>query len=226
MYNINIKAVFLYMNTENFKNTFAKNLNYYMKKNGVKQIDLVNKFKLSKSTVSGWCNGIKIPRMDKIELLADFFGITKSDLIENKMPANMMPAPDEPLIAVPVIGRVAAGVQCFAENNISEYKYVPKSDINTGDDYVFLRVTGDSMYPNLMEGDLVLVRCQSSADSGSTAVVIVDGEDGVIKRLVYGDGFAELQSVNPMYPSRRFVNGETERLRVFGIVRRVIREFS
>lgn len=225
VYNSSIKAVFLYMNTKNFKEIFARNLNYYMTKNHIKQIDLVNKFNLSKSTVSGWCNGIKIPRMDKIELLADFFGITKSDLIENKMPANMTPVPDEPLTAIPVIRRAAAGEQCFAENNISEYKYVPKSDIPSDGDYVFLRVTGDSMYPSLMEGDLVLVRCQSNADSGALAVVIIDGGDGVVKKIVYGDCFAELQSVNPMYPHIRFVKDDMSRIRVFGVVCRVIREF-
>ncbi len=226
MYNIGIERVFLYMTTENFKEIFAQNLNYYMKKNNVKQIDLVNKFNVSKSTVSGWCNGVKIPRMDKIERIADFFGVTKSDLIENKLPKNMFPVKLEPFASVPVIERVAAGEGCFAEENITGYRYVQRDDITDNDDYVFLRVTGDSMYPNLMENDLVLVRCQTAVDSGSLAVVIVDGEDGVVKRVVYGKDFIELQSINPMYPCRRFENGEMKRICIFGLVKRIIREFN
>ena len=89
----------------------------------------------------------------------------------------------------------------------------------------FLRVVGDSMYPLFMEGDLVLVRCQSSVDSGSYAVVMIDEEDGVVKKIVYGPDFIELHSINPMYPVRRFENEDVTRIRVFGLVREIKRKF-
>ena len=47
----------------------------------------------------------------------------------------------------------------------------------------------------------MLVRCQSSVDSGSYAVVMIDEEDGVVKKIVYGPDFIELHSINPMYLS-------------------------
>ena len=65
---------------------------------------------------------------------------------------------------------------------------------------------------------------QASVDSGSIAVVIVDDEDGVIKRVVYGDDFIELQSINPMYPPRRFEGRDVLRIRVFGLVKEVKRK--
>lgn len=66
------------------KEIFSKNLRYYMEKNNIAQIDLMTKFSLSSSTVSDWCNGKKYPRIDKIEMLANYFGIEKSDLIEDR----------------------------------------------------------------------------------------------------------------------------------------------
>lgn len=65
------------------KKIFAENLKRLMEKNDVNQTDIKNLLGVSKSTVSGWCNGIKIPRMDKIETLAKFFNCSKSDLIED-----------------------------------------------------------------------------------------------------------------------------------------------
>lgn len=64
------------------KRTFAKRLNYYMNKKGITQADIVSEFNLTASTVSDWCNAKKYPRVDKIQLLADYFGILKSDLTE------------------------------------------------------------------------------------------------------------------------------------------------
>lgn len=67
-----------------YRKIFAKNLNRYMQINGKTQADLIKDLKYSSSTISNWCTGQKIPRMDKIEQLATYFGINKSDLIEDK----------------------------------------------------------------------------------------------------------------------------------------------
>lgn len=64
------------------KKIFVKNLNYYMTINNKKQADLVMELGLKTSTVSDWVNGKKYPRVDKMQLLADYFGILKSDLTE------------------------------------------------------------------------------------------------------------------------------------------------
>jgi len=66
------------------KEIFAQKLNYYMNRNGKTQTDLINDLNINKSTISTWCNGTKMPRMGTIQTLADYFGIMKSDLIEEK----------------------------------------------------------------------------------------------------------------------------------------------
>ena len=67
------------------KNIFASNLKKYMDLNKKTRRDVSHALGISYYTVSDWVNGKKYPRMDKVELLANLFGIQKSDLIEEKM---------------------------------------------------------------------------------------------------------------------------------------------
>lgn len=76
------------MAEEEYKKIFSKNLRYYMQKNGKTQTDLMKDLKISSSTLSNWCTGLKLPRMDKVQMLADYFKINKSDLIEDKSESN------------------------------------------------------------------------------------------------------------------------------------------
>lgn len=80
------------------KNIFADNLKRYMDEAGKTRRDLCNALGISYFTVSSWVNGTKYPRMDKVEMLAQYFGISKSDLIEEKLPQEMeTPAGDDGL---------------------------------------------------------------------------------------------------------------------------------
>lgn len=75
--------------TEKAKAIFAERLKYYMEQKSVTQADIVSHFGLTASTVSDWCNAKKYPRVDKIQMLADYFGIVKSDLTEEKQPDEL-----------------------------------------------------------------------------------------------------------------------------------------
>lgn len=66
------------------KKVFAKNLNYYMKINNIDRNKICKDLDFNYTTVREWTNGTSYPRIDKIEMLANYFGILKSDLIENK----------------------------------------------------------------------------------------------------------------------------------------------
>ncbi len=72
------------MGEDYYKTIFSKNLKKYMELNGKTQIDLINDLGFNKSAVSTWCNGTRLPRMDKVDALAKYFGISRSDLIEEK----------------------------------------------------------------------------------------------------------------------------------------------
>lgn len=66
------------------KETMAKNLRYYLERSGKTQREMSEIIGVPTSTFNNWMKGNKYPRIDKIEMLADYFGILKSDLIEEK----------------------------------------------------------------------------------------------------------------------------------------------
>lgn len=66
------------------KDIFAKNLRYYISMSGKTQKEMAQIIGVSAPTMHEWCAGKKTPRMDKVEKLANYFGILKSDLIEDK----------------------------------------------------------------------------------------------------------------------------------------------
>ena len=74
------------MSDEYYKKIFSENLKYYMRKKGVAQIDIVIDLNFDKSAVSTWVNGTRLPRMDKVDTLAKYFGVKRSDLIEEHSP--------------------------------------------------------------------------------------------------------------------------------------------
>lgn len=72
------------MSEQEFNILFAKNLNHYLQVNDRTQLDLANHLGVSASAVSAWCRGAKIPRMDKVDAMCKYFGIKRSDLMEDK----------------------------------------------------------------------------------------------------------------------------------------------
>ena len=126
----------------------------------------------------------------------------------------------ESFVLVPVIGTVRAGYGGFASD---ENMGAESVDIRTlrgysQEDFFYLIVRGDSMEPRLYEGDLVLVRRQNSIDSGSYAVVTIDDDEGVVKKVEYDKNSITLISQNHNYPPRKFSGSEVERVRVIGKV--------
>lgn len=67
------------------KNILARNLAYYVERSGKTQKDLAALVNVAPSTFNDWLKAKKYPRIDKIEMLANYFGIQKSDLIEEKL---------------------------------------------------------------------------------------------------------------------------------------------
>jgi len=72
------------INSEKLRQVFASNLTRLMAQKGINQNDLVKEFGVTSSTASDWCTGKKYPRIDKVQMLADYFGVLKSELTEEK----------------------------------------------------------------------------------------------------------------------------------------------
>lgn len=76
------------MSDSELRQEFAARLKYYMNIKGCKQSDIVRDLGINMSTISSWCNGVMIPRMEKIKMLADYFNINMSDLLEDDTELN------------------------------------------------------------------------------------------------------------------------------------------
>lgn len=72
------------MSDEEYRKILSKKLNYYLNKNQKTQKEVADFLNISTTTFNNWCMGISLPRMGKIQMLADYFGIEKSDLLEEK----------------------------------------------------------------------------------------------------------------------------------------------
>ena len=162
------------------KEVMAENIKRYMSRIGIDRKEFCNRLGFKYSTVTDWINGEKYPRIDKIEMMANFFGISKADLVEPYAP----PAPSiHAGYKIPVLGNVAAGTPINAVEEILGYQYLEDTYKDDGCSYFALHIQGRSMEPTIMDGDTVIVRQQSSVDNGEIAIVLVDGEDATAKEI-------------------------------------------
>ena len=191
------------------KEIMAKNIKKYMSINNVSQSEVCRLLKIPMPTFSDWVNAKTYPRIDKIELMANYFGISKSDLVEEKSVAQS----DSKYIKIPVLGYVAAGMPGDAVENIIDWEEIPAEMARCGE-YFGLVINGDSMEPRMCKGDVVIVRKQSDIDSGDIAIVIVNGDRGTCKKVVKHENGLSLISFNPAYSPMFYTWQEVESLPV------------
>ena len=190
---------------DQYKKIFSKNLRHYMALYNKEQIDLINDLGFNKSAVSTWCNGTRLPRMDKVEKLARYFNINRSDLIEEKK--DVPEKSRNKGVPINVYGRVAAGVPLEMIEDIIDIEEITQDMASKGEHFA-LQIHGNSMEPRMTEGDVVIVRVQDDAETGDTVIATVNGTDATCKRLKkYNDGVA-LISTNPAYEPMYFSNKE------------------
>ncbi|HEY0291073.1 MAG TPA: transcriptional repressor LexA [Hansschlegelia sp.] len=107
-------------------------------------------------------------------------------------------------VMVPVMGRIAAGVPISAIQTRSHSIAVSPDILSTGEHFA-LEVRGDSMIEaGILDGDLVLIRRQDTADSGDIVVALVDEEEATLKRLRKRGASVALEAANPAYETRIF----------------------
>lgn len=211
------------MTDDMYKRIFSKNLRYYMSLNHKEQIDLINDLGFNKSAVSTWCNGTRLPRMDKVDTLARYFHINRSDLIEERSSSATSQSRG---VTINVYGRVAAGIPLEAVQDIIDTEEIPEELAKTGE-FFGLKIQGDSMEPDIHNGDTVIVRKQEDAESDEIVIALVNGNDGVCKRLKkYNDSIA-LISLNPNYEPMYFNQEEISKkpVQIVGKVVELRRKF-
>lgn len=180
------------------KEIMAKNIQFYMNKYDKSRQDMCDALGVKYTTFTDWVNGNSYPRIDKIELMANYFGIEKSDLVEKRRQRSKG-------ISINVLGRVAAGIPIDAIESIIDTEEISEDMARNGE-YFGLQIHGDSMEPRMYEGDVVIVRQQDDAESGDIVIAMINGNDATCKRLTkYASGIA-LTSLNTKYEPMMFTN--------------------
>lgn len=159
---------------------------------------------VNKSAVNKWEKGqVENIKKTHIEQMSKFFGVRPSQLMCFNEPVIEGAFPIEESVPIPILGKVAAGEPILAvENQIGTVNVDHSKTI--GSELFGLRIKGDSMSPRIQEGDIVIVRKQSDADSGDIVIALVNGDEAVCKRLQkYADGLS-LISLNPQYEPMTF----------------------
>lgn len=170
----------------------------------------------SRSTINKIEMGINDIPQSKLQKIADVLGVSPSYLINGedkdgntvteKNTDNTVTA-----VRIPVYGRVAAGIPMDAIEDVIDFEDIP-ADMSKGGEYFALQIKGDSMKPRMFDGDVVIVRKQSDADTGDTIIALINGHDACCKRLrKYYDGAIDLISTNPNYEPLHFEASEVEK---------------
>ena len=186
---------------------------------GLTMLDVAKAVGVSEATISRYESGnIKNMRRDRIEKYAKILHVSPSDFLDLDTSPTIFPASSENMILIPLIGRCAAGMSCYAEDNITGYIKTDRDIVLDGYEHFWLKVVGLSMSPMLLENDLVLVRKQNILKKECMAVVRVDDEDGVVKMVNIKPSKITLTSINPYFPPRVFEKEEMNRIHLVGKV--------
>lgn len=207
--------------------SISKNIKDLRELHGMSQSEFGQIAGVTDKAVSTWENGLKIPRMGAVQRLSDYFGIPKSQILDEHvaaLPSNAIPySPSEHV--VPILGRIPAGYPVFAASEIEGYAPVDYADV---ENYFWLRVNGDSMEnADIHNGDLVLIRRQDCADDGQIVAARVNGDEATLKRFRRSGDTVMLVPENPKYlpipvPASAFTTGDAS---IIGVVVELKRKF-
>ena len=193
---------------------FSKVFKNLRKDNNLTQSELAKKLGVATSTVGMYERAQREPDFETLEKIANCFGVNMNTLLGNNSGKNPLSG-----TKIPVLGKVAAGIPITAVENILDYEEISSETAASGE-FVALKIQGSSMEPRMYDGDVVIVRVQSSVENGEVAVVMVDGSEATVKKIQFHPNGIFLKPFNPSYDPIFYSNEEIEKLpvHIFGKV--------
>lgn len=194
---------------------FQVNLKKLREGKGLSQAKFAKEIGVSQSTVGMWESGKNKPEFSALLKIADYFNVTTDILtgIETETQKRST--------RVPVLGTVQAGIPIDAIEEIIDYEELKPEMMAHGEEHFALQVKGSSMEPRMREGDVVIVRKQPDVNHDDTAIVLVNGGEATIKRVLKSESGIMLAPNNPAYETKFYSNQEIAELPV-QIIGRVV----
>ena len=174
------------------------------KARGLTQVELAKYTGLSRSQIGNYETGVRQPKPEIQELLADFFNVKLDYLMDR---ANST------INKIPVLGKVIAGIPIEAVEEIIDYEEISESMAQQGE-FFALQIKGSSMEPKFSEGDVVVVRKQEDVDNGDIAIVLVNGNEATVKKIKKFENGINLIPTNPDYDVLTYSTEEIKNLPV------------
>ncbi|WAA10809.1 LexA family protein [Fervidibacillus albus] len=172
-------------NADYLKKVMSKNLKYYLKRDGITQTELANKLGIPEMTMSNWLNAKTYPRVDKIQLLADYFKISRSDLTEEKQ-HRIFKANEYPYFPISISAGLPINVEPISSNDVETIS-IPDSIMGKwagSKDIYFMRVNGESMNKIIPNNSLIAVKqMELSSFNDGDIVVYSNGCDYAVKKF-------------------------------------------
>lgn len=167
----------------------------------------------SKQNISRYESGEVSPKISTAAAMARILGITLGEI-------NGEDTTPKTSIRVPVYGTIPAGIPMEAIEDILDYEEIPAAMGRGGKEYFALKVKGDSMAPEYLDGDVIIIRQSATCDSGDDCAVMINGEDATFKRVRLSPSGMALMPINPTYEPLFFTHRQIEELpvRILGVV--------
>lgn len=205
---------------------FARNIKALREDSGLTQVELGKKLETESMTISRWERSeIVRPHPKTVEQLCEYFGVSSGDLLsENGYYAKTRGvstiAPRPATGSLPIVGAAHAGDPCPAYELDGGTLDCPEEYCREGN--FFIRINGDSMDRQLVDGTYALIDVHAQVNSGDIALVKVNGDDATVKRVKFMDGIAVLEpdSSNPDHRRRMIDSSDPEspEVRILGKV--------
>lgn len=207
-----------------------KDLGQYLKKIreelGYSIYDVNELCNISPSYLSLMENGKRKPSAIILKKIAPIYNLNYIDLYEKAGYIDLIEDIKKSkieTIKINILGRVAAGRDILAEEEIIDTIDIPKNWTKEGYEYFGLEVHGNSMYPRILNGDYVIVKQQNFVEEdGNIGIVIINGYEAVVKKIYKTKNGLTLRSFNPNYEDINFTIEEVKNLPVT-IIGRVVK---
>lgn len=199
------------------------------KNSNLTQVQLAEKINVTQGTIANWERGVREPDMEMVRRIADaigvpverFFSESKESTLER---SNTVQLAQTGVRMIPLYESAAAGFGAYA--NSTAVGCIPcyiDSDWEAANS-IAVKIKGDSMYPKIEDGDIVIICKDMEYEDGKIVVARIDEDDAVVKRLRLYPSKLVLESINPEYQDRIFEKENMNRVHIEGVVRAILKK--
>lgn len=180
---------------------FTERLKELRKAHQLRQKDLAKDLEVARTTIANYEQGTRFPDKETLLALANYFAVSTDYLLGRSdypkyLPPGTLPA--RQIQRVPILNTLDLGKDLWHEEHLEGYYSLEKKNLAPGQ-YFFLRIKEDSMLGSrIYPGDLVLIKEQSSLESGQIALIVINNQIS-LKRVYYKEEQLILQPDNPKY---------------------------